>query len=136
MLRVFLGAFAGFIVWTIFWVGSDSILSAISPGWYGAHQRQFGEAVNNQTPFAVDSTILILGLIRAAIFSLIAGFVAASIARENTIAPFVCGVLLLGFGIFIQYIFWNYVPLWYHIPFLLMLIPATLAGGKLRKNAG
>lgn len=132
MLRVILGVIIGFIVWSILWTGSDSVLSAISPNWYGRHQAEFGEAVNNKTTFSVDSTILILGLIRSVLFSVISGFIAARIARENTFSTFMLGILLLLFGIFIQSIFWNYVPLWYHIPFLLLLIPMTFLGGKIK----
>ena len=109
------------------------LMMAFSPEWYGKHQTEFEQAVNKKTPFPPDSTILILGLIRSVIFSVISGFIAASIARENTKSTVGLGILLLLFGIFIQSIFWNYVPLWYHIPFLLQLIPMTILGGKLRK---
>jgi hypothetical protein len=134
MLRIILGIIVGFIVWSILWVGSDFVLMAISPGWYGAHQTEFEAAVNNKTPFTADSWVLIIGLIRSVIFSVISGYIAATIARENAKVTLGLGILLLLFGIFIQSIFWNYVPLWYHIPFLLLLIPMTILGGKLRKS--
>src|SRR5688572_2067252 len=133
MMRIILGAVAGFIVWSVLWVGSDAVLSALSPGWYGAHHKTLEAAVNNRTPFMSDSTILMIGLLRSVIFSIISGFVAASIARENTQSTLGLGVLLLLFGIFIQSIFWNYAPLWYHIPFLALLIPMTMLGGKLKR---
>jgi hypothetical protein len=133
MLRIILGAIIGFIVWSVLWVGSDAVLSAISPGWYGKNLSGLEAAVNNKTSFTADSLILLIALVRSVIFSIISGFIAALIARENTKSPLACGVLLLLFGIYIQSIFWNYVPLWYHIPFLLLLIPMTIMGGKLRK---
>ncbi len=134
MLRIILGAIAGFIIWSILWVGSDTLLSAISPGWYGKNLSELAAAVNNKTAFTADSTILLVALVRSVIFSLVSGFAAASIARENTKSTLALGVLLLLFGIFIQSVYWNYVPLWYHIPFLLLLIPVTMIGGKLRKS--
>ncbi|HEX8248164.1 MAG TPA: hypothetical protein VF599_08340 [Pyrinomonadaceae bacterium] len=134
MLRVILGAIIGFIVWSILWVGSDAVFSAISPGWYGKHHAELEQAVNNKTPFMSDSTILLIGLVRSVIFSIISGFIAALIAKENTKSTLALGVLLLLFGIFIQSIFWNYAPLWYHILFLLLLIPMTVLGGKFRKS--
>lgn len=134
MLRIILGVIAGFIVWSILWVGSDAVISAISPDWYGKNLIEFQNAVDTKQPFVVSSVILIMSLIRSLIFSLIAGFTAALIARENTLSPFLTGVLLLAFGIFIQAMYWNYIPLWYHIPFLLMLIPATYLGGNWRKQ--
>lgn len=135
MLRVILGAVVGFVVWSILWVGTDVVFSALSPNWYGSHQTEFDLAVSNKAPFSVNSTILVLGLIRSFIFSVISGYITAFIAKENTLSPVIVGVLLLLFGIFIQSIYWNYVPLWYHIPFLLLLIPFAILGGKLRKAA-
>ncbi len=132
MLRVILGVIIGFFVWSFLWVGSDELFSAISPNWYGKHQSEFEQAINSQADFSVNSTILILGLFRSVLFSIIAGFITALTARENTISTFLLGILLLLFGIFIQSIFWNYVPLWYHISFLLLLIPTTVLGGKLK----
>lgn len=133
MVRIILGAIVGFIVWSMLWVGSDAVLSALSPDWYGKHHRTLEAAVNNQTPFMSDSTILMIGLIRSIIFSIISGFTAALIAKEKTKSTLFLGILLLLFGIFIQSIFWNYAPLWYHIPFLVLLIPMTILGGKLKK---
>jgi hypothetical protein len=134
MLRIIAGVIIGFIVWSILWTGSDIILSALSPGWYGRHLSEFQSAVDNRTNYTADSTMLIIALIRSVIFSLIAGYVAAAIARENVKSTVGLGILLVLFGIFIQSILWNYVPLWYHITFLLLLIPMTIAGGKLKRN--
>jgi hypothetical protein len=134
MVRIIIGIVAGFVVWSTLWTGSDWVLMTISSGWYGKHQTEFGAAVTNNQPFAADLTVLIISLIRSVICSIIAGFIAASIARENTKSTLGLGILLLLFGIFIQSIFWNYVPLWYHIPFLLLLIPMTILGGMLKKN--
>ena len=133
MMRIIAGIIVGFIVWSILWTGSDALLGAISPKWYGEHQTEFGAAVTGNQSFVPDSTILFLGLIRSVIFSLVSGYIAALIAGENTKSTVGLGVLLLLFGIFIQSIFWNYVPLWYHIPFLLLLVPVTILGGKLKK---
>ncbi len=133
MVRIILGAIAGFIVWSILWVGSDEILMRISADWYGKHHNELKAAVEDRTAFMSDSTILLIGLVRSIIFSIIAGFTAASIAKENSKSTLAAGILLLLFGIFIQSIFWNYAPLWYHISFLVLLIPMTVLGGKLKK---
>ena len=133
MLRIILGAIVGFIVWSVLWVGSDAIISVISPNWYGKSLVDFQNAVDNKLPYTVDSTILIMSLIRSVIFSIFAGFATALIAKENSKSTLGLGILLLLFGIFIQSIYWNYVPLWYHIPFLALLIPMAILGGKLKK---
>lgn len=135
MLRIILGAIVGFVVWSILWVGSDAVLSLISPDWWGKTSADFRTAVASQTPYALSSVILICLLVRSVICSLISGFAAALIARENFKSTLLLGVLLLLFGIFIQAVYWNYMPLWYHIPFLLLLIPMSFLGGKLRSES-
>ena len=41
MVRIILGVIAGFIAWSILWVGTDAVLMMLSTGWYGAHQEAF-----------------------------------------------------------------------------------------------
>jgi hypothetical protein len=134
MGKIILGAIAGFIVWSVLWVGSDAVFSLISPNWWGKTSLEFRVAVENRTPYALDTMVLILLLVKSVIISVISGFITAAIARENTKSTFVLGILLVLFGIFIQSIHWNYMPLWYHVPFLLLLIPVAVLGGKLRKT--
>jgi uncharacterized membrane protein (DUF485 family) len=131
MVRVILGVIAGFITWSVLWVSSDAVFSAISTDW-GKTSADFRAAVENKTPFALSSAVLLTLLVKSFIISIISGFVAALIARENFKSTVILGILLLLFGIFIQSVYWNYMPLWYHIPFLLMLIPMTILGGKIR----
>ncbi len=134
MLKIILGVVVGFTIWLVFLLGSDFIWIAVSPDWYGRHQAELETAVNNKTPFMADSLILIIAVARNIIFSIIAGFIAALIAKENFKSPLGLGILLLAFGIFIHSMFWNNAPLWYHFLNLLVVIPMTLFGGKLRKN--
>ncbi len=134
MLRIILGVVAGFIVWMVLWGGSDFILKAISPDWWGKNLKEMEGAFYTKQPFMADSTILIFSLIRSFICSLIAGFIAALIAKENTKSTLSLGILLLAVGIYIQWIFWDNAPLWYHIPFLVLLIPMTILGGRLKRQ--
>lgn len=132
MGKIILGVVVGFIVWSVLWVGSDAVFSAISPDW-GKTSADFQAAAENKTPFTLESWILIVLLVKSFIVSIISGYVTALIARENFKSTFGLGILLVIFGIFIQSAYWNYMPLWYHIPFLLLLIPMTILGGKLKK---
>jgi hypothetical protein len=132
MVRKILGVIAGFLLWSILWVGSDAIFSMISPDW-GKTSADFREAVANKTPYTLGSAVLIALLVKSLLVSAISGFVTAVIARENVKSALVLGILLLLFGIFVQATHWNYMPLWYHIPFLLLLIPMTVLGGMLKK---
>ncbi|MDI1242100.1 MAG: hypothetical protein PSX80_09290 [bacterium] len=134
MLKIVLGVIAGFVAWSVLWLGTDQVLIMASPGWYGMHQDNFQLAMVNQDPFEPDTTILIMHLVRAAIISIMSGFLAAFIAGENRKTPLILGVLLLAFGLMVQVMAWTYLPIWYHVAFLGMLIPFTVLGGKIKKT--
>lgn len=134
MRRMILGAIVGFIVWTCFLLGSDAIWIALSPDWYGRHQMEFEAAVNNKTPFLADTTVMLIAVIRSAIFSFITGFIAALIAKENFKSPLLLGIFLVAFGAFIHSMILNNVPFWYHILILVPIVPLTILGGKLKNK--
>lgn len=135
MLKIVLGVVVGFVAWSVLWLGSDQLLIMASPGWYGVHQTSFEFAMGVGQPFTPDLTILIMHLVRAAIISIMAGFLAAFVANENRKTPFVLGILLLAFGLMVQIMAWSYLPIWYHLVFLGMLIPLTVLGGKMKQIA-
>jgi hypothetical protein len=132
MVRIVLGVIAGFFAWSIVWVGSEKILSAIWPEWYGAHQLAFEAAVANGGQFTADTTILLMNIVRGSMVSVMSGFLAALIAGENKRAPLVLGFLLVVFGLLVVVLSWPYVPIWYHVIFTALLIPMTIMGGKLK----
>lgn len=135
MARTILAVIAGFIAWSILWVGSDQVIANVSPDWWGAHQLAMERAITNQTEFTADSTILILNIVRSAIISLLSGFLAAMVAGENRRSALWLGILLLLVGIFVQTMMWNYIPIVYHLVFLALLVPMTILGGKLKSSA-
>lgn len=132
MIRIILGVIAGFFVWSILWLGSEKVLSAIWPEWYGAHQIAFEAAVSNGGPFTADTTILLMNIVRGSMVSVISGFLAAVIARENRRSPLILGFLLVAFGLFV-FMSWSDIPVWYHVIFTALLIPMTILGGRLKK---
>ncbi|MBC7901599.1 MAG: hypothetical protein H7070_16275 [Saprospiraceae bacterium] len=134
MGRIILGAIAGFITWSIVWVGSEKVLSAIWPEWYGAHQIAFEAAVSSGGQFTADTTILLMNIVRSSIISVMSGFLAALIAGENKRSPLILGFLLVAFGLLIVAMSWSYIPVWYHVVFTALLIPMTIVGGKLRST--
>jgi hypothetical protein len=135
MVRTVLGVIAGFFVWLIVWVGSEKILSAIWPEWFGAHQTAFQAAIEHGGQFTADSTILLIHIVLGSIVSVMSGFLAALIAGENKRAPLVLGVLLLAVGLLKAVMSWPYVPIWYHVIFTAILLPMTIVGGKLKTTA-
>ena len=134
MIRLILGIIVGFVVWTILWLGSEQMLSVLSPGWFGAHQIAFEKATFNKEPFTVETSILLVNLFRGILITIISGYVAALIAAENKRSTLILGILLLAFGLFVVAMTWSMIPIWYHILFSLMLIPMTILGGKMRRT--
>ena len=82
MVRIVLGVIAGFFAWSIVWVGSEKILSAIWPE-FGVHQRAFQAAIENGGQFTADTTMLLTHIVLGSIVSVMSGFLAALIAGEN-----------------------------------------------------
>ena len=135
MVRIVLGAIAGFFAWSIVWVGSEKIFSAIWPAWYGAHQTAFEAAIQSGGQFTPDTTILLMNIVRGAIVSALCGFLAALIAGENKRSPLILGFLLLAVGLLKVVMSWPYVPMWYHVIFTAILLPMTIMGGRLKASA-
>jgi hypothetical protein len=133
MLRIVLGVIAGLFSWLIVWFGSEKILSAIWPA-FGAHQRAFENVVKNgpgASGFTADTTMLLTHIVIGSIVSVMAGSLAALTAGENSRAPLVVGILLLAMGIMKAVMSWQYVPVWYHVIFTLILLPMAILGGRL-----
>lgn len=133
MIRTILAVIVGFCVWSILWIGGNELLMALSPGWYAASELAFMKAVANKEPFTADSTILLIHLVLSVIVSFVSGYVAALVAGENKRSTLWLGILLLLVGIMVEVAYWNYIPIWYHLVFLVLLIPVTIGGGKLRR---
>ena len=55
--------------------------------------------------------------------------------REQT-GPLALGTLLFIFGAMVEAMAWSYLPIWYHVIFLALLIPVTALGGKMKSSGG
>lgn len=122
MVRSVMSVIAGFLLWTVLWLGSNSLITVITPSSF----KEDG---------STDS-VLILGVILAlsVIFSVLSGYVTAWIKRVRSNVPvWILGIILLAVGLLVQIQFWSLFPLWYSICFLLFLIPATLMGASFRR---
>lgn len=131
MLRVVLGVIAGFVAWLTTWLGTERLLSAVWPDWFGTQQKAFESALTGAGPFAPETGFLVTHVISAAIISLAAGFLAALIAGEHQRAPLILGILLVTLGLAKAALSWSLVPLWYHLAFTVVLFPMPQVGGKL-----
>jgi hypothetical protein len=131
MMQIALSVIAGLFAWVIVWVGSEKILSVIWPEAIGAHHRAFQAAIENQTQFTADTTLLIVHIVLGITVSAMAGFLAALIAGENTRAPLILAFLMLALGILKAVLSWRYTPIWYQVIFTVLLVPMVIAGGNL-----
>ena len=134
MIRIILGVIAGFIAWSIIWLGSEQVLSVAWPE-YGRHTLAAETAFINGASLETSTAIVVVNLIRSFLTSIIAGFLAAVVAGESRRPTLVLGVILLLVGIAVEYAFWNLAPAWYHIVFLVAIIPMTMLGGRLKSSA-
>lgn len=111
----------GFIVWTVLYLGSNALLSMTSP-------ESFNESG------ATDSAgMLIFLILLSVVYSVVAGLITSRLAASKSLAaPLLLGVILLIVGIFVQIQYWELLPLWYHLSFLLLLIPGVYLGARLQ----
>lgn len=132
MLQIILGVIAGFFVWSFIWVGVDALLAALSPDWFGKNLVDFQNAVDRNEAYTPPVTVTICMVFLSVLCSLAGGFVAVWVARERVKPTLILGFLLLATGIFVEAANWKFLPVWYHLLFLLLLIPMTILGGKLK----
>ena len=121
MLRSILAVAAGFALWTVLWLGSNGLTAAAAPDAFNPDGST--DAVG----------LLLLFLVLSVVFSVVSGYVTALVARRKEAQhALYLGLLLLAVGLFVQVQVWDLMPLWYHLLFLVLLVPAALVGGRLR----
>jgi hypothetical protein len=74
--------------------------------------------------------MMIARLVIGALATIVAGLVTAVVARGSTFMKLAPGLLLLAAFIPQHIMLWEKFPVWYHLTFLLSLVPLTYAGGK------
>ena len=75
-------------------------------------------------------------LVMAIVTSLAAGAVAGWISPSSRWAPWIVGIVVLAMFLPVHIAIWSKFPVWYHLTFLLTIIPAVLVGALLppRRN--
>ncbi len=133
MGRIIIGVIVGFIVWSIVWVGSEPTLAKFWPE-YASHSMDVEKALTNGSTVETSSAIAIANLIRSFLTSIIAGYLAALVAGEFKRSTMILGIILVAVGVAVEFMFWNVAPAWYHILFVLFLLPMTILGGRMRRS--
>lgn len=123
MIRVAAAVIAGEIAWTVPWLALGLALKAAMPGSF--------------EPDGATTSVGILFILVAgsAGCSIIGGWTTAFVARERArLAVRMFAGVQVAIGIAIQAAWWDRLPPWYHLAFLILLVPATLLGGWLRTS--
>jgi hypothetical protein len=121
-------AILAFIAGALVWVAVVSVLNwglrIIIPGYAAA-----------EPAMAFTLGMMAARLIIAALTSLAAGAVCAVIAPASRRVPWVLGVALLA-GFIPEHVkLWSLFPPWYHLTFLLTLVPLVVLGARLTQAA-
>ena len=74
--------------------------------------------------------MMIARLTIGALATIAAGLVTTAIAKPSTLARVAPGILLLVAFIPQHIMLWEKFPIWYHLTFLLSLVPLTYVGGR------
>ena len=124
MARNILAVVAGFVAWTVVFLGLAAVVRSLFPDAYGPDG-------------AVLATLpLLLVLLGSFVASIVAGYATARLAVSDRkrFTMILAGVLLV-VGLFVQISGWDLAPAWYNIAFLLSLVPLTLLGGRMGGTA-
>ena len=70
-------------------------------------------------------------LLMAIVTSLVAGAVTGWISASSRRAPLIVGSVVLAMFVPLHIAIWSKFPMWYHLTFLLTIIPAVLVGALL-----
>jgi hypothetical protein len=70
-------------------------------------------------------------LLMAIVTSVVAGAATGWIARSSRWAPLIVGSVVLAMFVPLHIAIWSKFPVWYHLTFLLTIIPAVLVGALL-----
>jgi hypothetical protein len=103
------------------WLAANGILTAVMPG-------QF-----NEDGSTGSVGVLLLILASSVVCSVASGYLTAVISKTSAMRhATILGIVLLAVGIMVQLQWWDKLPLWYHLSFMVLLLPATVYGARLR----
>ena len=120
MVRSFLACVAGLVAWLVVVTIIDRVLRVAMPGYTIAeHTLQFTFAMK------------LARLLMAAITSIAAGAVTRWVAPASRWAPWVVGGVVLAMFLPAHVMIWSRLPVWYHLAFLLTIVPLVVAGARL-----
>jgi hypothetical protein len=125
MLRTISSIVVGLLAWLVIATALNFGLRLWLPGYALAEPRM-----------AFTLGMLIARLVLAAIAGLAAGAVVRQIAPANRAAPWFAGLLLVVLFLPVHVELWHKFPVWYHLTFLLSIVPLVVLGATIRLASG
>ena len=125
MKRSILACLAGLLTWVIVVSLINRLLRVSLPDYTAAeHTLQFTLAMKWAR------------LVMAIVTSVVAGAVTGWISPSSRWAPWAVGIVVFGMFLPVHIAIWSKFPAWYHLTFLLTIIPSVLVGALLstRRN--
>ena len=120
MKRSILACLAGLLTWIVVVTVVNGGLRLSLPNYTAAEQAlQFTQGMEWAR------------FLMAIVTSVVAGAVTGGISRSSRWAPLVVGSVVFAMFVPVHIAIWSKFPAWYHLTFLLTIIPAVLAGALL-----
>jgi hypothetical protein len=125
MKRSLLACLAGLLTWIVVVSVINRVLRLSLPNYTAAEQTL-------QFTLGMKWARLLMAIVT----SVVAGSVTAWISRSSRWAPLIVGGVVLAMFLPLHIAIWSKLPAWYHLTFLLTIVPAVLAGTLLnpRRN--
>ena len=120
MKRSILACLAGLLMWIVVVTVINRVLRLSLPNYTAAEQTLH---------FTLGMKWARLWM--AIVTSVVAGAVTGWISRSNRWAPLIVGSVVLAMFAPLHIAIWSKFPVWYHLTFLLTIIPAVLVGALL-----
>ena len=125
MKRSILACLAGLLTWMVVITVINRVLRLSLPNYTAAEQT-------------LEFTLGMkwARLLMAIVTSVVAGGVTGWISRSSRWAPLIVGGVVVAMFVPVHIAIWNKFPAWYHLTFLLTIIPAVLVGALLLHPLG
>jgi hypothetical protein len=120
--RTIASIIAGLVAWAVIVTLLNFGLRAAIPDYHAA-----------ESTLRFTTAMKIGRLTEAALTSLAAGAIVAWIAPSTKWAPWLVGCIVLALLLPVHVQIWNKLPVWYHLSFLVPLVPLVALGGWLSR---
>jgi len=125
MWRTIGGIVAGLVTWAVVVTILNFGLRAAIPDYHAA-----------EATLQFTMTMKVGRLVEAALASLAAGAIVGVVAPSSRWAPWLVGLITLGIFLPVHVSLWTRFPIWYHLAFLVPLVPLVVLGGRLAGGLG